>query len=189
MASSEAGRGMTSALDRTKRSRSCGTGTPGSSGFQIVAGVSVSFIETLRGPVLRSRYGASDVRHDSAACCRSAGVIVTCINFSASANVSGVTGGPEPGPVPNVGGAPGVAGVCEGVCELPLLIPAAITSMVSGARIRKSRRVFIGLSVKMLPRVCWSIIPTADQVVCANLCALVVTWANVLVRAKRISYE
>ena len=81
---------------------------PGSIGFQSVAGASVSAIATFRGPVRRSRYGASDRRHESAACCRSAGVIVTCISFSASANVAGVTAGPEPAPVPNVGGAPGV---------------------------------------------------------------------------------
>ena len=65
---------------------------------------------TLRGPVRRSRYGAIDCRHESAACWRSAGVIVTCISFSASAKVAGVNAGPEPAPVPNVGGAPGVAG-------------------------------------------------------------------------------
>ena len=69
---------------------------PGSIGFQSVAGASVAAIATLRGPVRRSRYGAIDVRHESAACCRSAGVIVTCISFSASANVAGVTAGPEP---------------------------------------------------------------------------------------------
>ena len=136
MASSEEGRGVSSAFDRTKRSRSSGAGTPGSRGCQSVAGASVSLIETLRGPVRRSRYGASDVRHESAACCRSAAVIVTCINFSASANVCGVTAGPEPAPVPNVGGAPGVVGVCDGVCELPLLRLAAVISRLNGARIR-----------------------------------------------------
>ena len=43
-----------------------------------------------------------------AAMSRSAGVIVTCASFSASANVADDTGGPDTGPVPNVGGAPAV---------------------------------------------------------------------------------
>ena len=84
---------------------------PGSIGFQRVAGESVAAIATLRGPVRRSKYWASEVRQVSAACCRSAAVIVTCISFSASAKVSGVTGGPAPAPVPNVGGAPAVVDV------------------------------------------------------------------------------
>jgi hypothetical protein len=88
---------------------------PGSIGFQSVPGASVAASEILRGPARRSRYGASDRRQESAACCRSACVIVTCISFSASANVDAETSGPEPVPVPNVGGAPGVAGaVCAG---------------------------------------------------------------------------
>ena len=41
--------------------------------------------------------------------------MVTCISFSASANVEGVTAGPEPAPVPNVGGAPGGAEPTVGV--------------------------------------------------------------------------
>ena len=65
-------------------------------------------IATLRGPVRRSRSGAIDARQLAAAIWRSAGVIVTCASFSASANVVGVTGGPDTGPVPNVGGAPAV---------------------------------------------------------------------------------
>src|SRR5437868_4459181 len=111
MASSDDGSGAPSAFDRTNRSDDIDNTRPGSTGFQSVAGASVASIATFRGPVRRSRYGASDSRHESAACWRSAGVIVTCISFSASANVAGVTTGPEPGPVPNVGGAPGVAAV------------------------------------------------------------------------------
>ena len=83
---------------------------PGSIGFQSVAGASVVGDRDLARPgaaleVRRHRLSATT----SAACCRSAGVIVTCISFSASANVAGVTAGPEPARVPNVGGAPGVA--------------------------------------------------------------------------------
>ena len=116
-----------------------GAAIPGSIGFQTVAGASVSASATLRGPVRRSRYCASDCRHESAACCRSAAVIVTCISFSASANVAAVTAGPEPAPVPNVGGAPGVpaAGVdCEAGVGVSLLHAAAVTRKPSGARIR-----------------------------------------------------
>src|SRR5581483_3730738 len=114
MASSDDGSGAPSAFDRTNRSRDGNTASPGSIGFQSVAGASVASIATFRGPVRRSRYGASDWRHESAACWRSAGVIVTCTSFSASANVADVTTGPEPVPVPNVGGAPATGGVdCE----------------------------------------------------------------------------
>src|SRR5262249_54298277 len=131
-------------FDLTNRSRETGCTTPGRIGFQIVAGVSVVAIATFRGPVRRSRYGASEVRHDAAACSRSAAVIVTCISFSASANVAGVTSGPDPAPVPNVGGAPGVAGVdCEaGAGDSPLQAAAAMRNP-SGARIRNWRRVFM----------------------------------------------
>src|SRR5262249_10632103 len=110
MASSDDGSAAPSVLDRTNRSGGDDTVRPGSAGFQIVAGASVSAIVTFRGPVRRSRYCASDCRHESAACCRSVCVIVTCVSFSASAKVAGVTSGPEPVPVPNVGGAPAVAG-------------------------------------------------------------------------------
>src|SRR5471032_2832156 len=94
IASSVDGNGIAVALDRTNlsaRSRAGETTTPGIAGFQMVAGESVAAMASLRGPVRRSRYGASDCRHVSAACWRSGGVIVTCINFSASANVAGVT--------------------------------------------------------------------------------------------------
>src|SRR3954462_7691737 len=110
MASSEDGSGAVSAalaFDRTNRSRDGDTARPGSTGFQIVPGESVGAIATFLGPVRRSRYGAGACRHESAACCRSAGVIVTCISFSASANVAGVTAGPGPSPPPQGGGAPG----------------------------------------------------------------------------------
>src|SRR6266536_1054310 len=143
IASSDEGSWALSAFDLTNRSRDVDAAMPGSMGFQSVAGASVGAIVTLRGPVRRSRYWASDVRHVSAACCRSASVIVTCISFSASANVAGETAGPEPAPVPNVGGAPGVSGVD---CELDgpdLLRQAAVTSTAIGAVIRNWRRVFI----------------------------------------------
>ena len=57
----------------------------------------------------RSSSGASERCQLDAAISRSAGRIVTCTSFSASANVAADTGGPVTGPVPNVGGAPGVA--------------------------------------------------------------------------------
>src|SRR4051812_50029846 len=110
MSASADGSGTPSAFDRTNRSRDGDTARPGSLGFQSVPGESVGAITTFRGPVRRSRYGASDCRHESAACCRSAGVIVTCISFSASANVAGVTAGPAPAPPPEGGGGAGGAG-------------------------------------------------------------------------------
>jgi nitrate reductase gamma subunit len=94
--------------------------------------------------VRRSRYGAIDVRQESAACWRSAGVNATCISFSASAKVAGVTSGPEPGPVPNVGGAPAVVGVCVLVGERALRHAVVATSTPSGALIKNCLLVFIG---------------------------------------------
>ncbi len=55
----------------------------------------------------------SIARQLAAAISRSAGLIVTCASFSASANVAGETGGPDTGAVPNVGGAPGVVGAAR----------------------------------------------------------------------------
>src|SRR5215510_12162266 len=130
MSSSEEGSGVLPILDLTNRSVEDGTVRPGSSGFQSVAGASVSAIATFRGPVRRSRYCASDWRHEPAACCRSAGVIVPCISLSASANVCADTSGPEPAPVPKVG-----------VAELRQALAA--TSALRGALIRNWRRVFI----------------------------------------------
>src|SRR5262245_15793359 len=116
IASSDEGNGAPSDFERANRSRKGSTVIPGNIGFQSVAGTSVSASATFLGPVRRSRYWASDVRHESAACCRSAGVIVTCVSFSASAKVAGVTIGPAPGPVPKVGGEAAVSGgVGEGV--------------------------------------------------------------------------
>src|SRR5262249_40307540 len=85
-------------------------------------------------------------RHESAACSRWAGVIVTCISFSASAKVAGDTGGPEPGPVPNVGGAPAVVGPdCELAGRSALLRQGEVAmSTPRGARIRNCRLEFIG---------------------------------------------
>src|SRR4029453_2570445 len=135
MASSDDGSGEAAAFERTKRSREeDAAGTPGRSGFQTVAGASASSIATFRGPVRRSRYGAIDCRHESAACWRSAGVSVTCVSFSASANVAGVTAGPAPGAAANVGGAPGVAGaVCEFGAGALVSQATAPTSTPSGA--------------------------------------------------------
>jgi hypothetical protein len=144
IASSDEGSGASSAFDRTKRSRAGEAGMPGSIGFQSVAGASAAAMATFRGPVRRSRYGAIDCRHEPAACCRSAGVIVTCMSFSASANVAGVTSGPEPAPVPNVGGAPGVAGAdCDPGDGASTRQAAAVTRKPSGARMRNWRRVFM----------------------------------------------
>src|ERR1041384_6516884 len=118
---------------------------PGSIGFHNIAGTSVSASETFRGPVRRSRYCAKDVRHEPAACCLSASVIVTCISFSASANVSGETAGPLPAPVPTVGGAPGGAEVDDEFVDVELLRQAvAATRTAIGAWIRNWRRVFMG---------------------------------------------
>jgi hypothetical protein len=149
MASSVDGSDTPIAADRTNRSTAGGAGIPGSCGFHNVAGASVSASATLRGPVRRSRYCANDERHDSASCCRSAGVIVICTSFSASANVSAVTGGPDPAPVPNVGGAPaaveiGGADCCVvGVASLHAVVA---TRKPSGALIKNWRRVFISTS-------------------------------------------
>src|SRR5262249_6643044 len=146
MSSSDDGSAAPSGLDRTNRSGADSAVTPGSAGFQSVAGESVFATATLRGRVRRSRYCASDCRHEPAACCLSAGVIVTCISLSASANVCAVTSGPEPAPVPNVGGAPAVVGVdgaLFGVAELRQALAA--TRALSGALIRNWRRVFIVL--------------------------------------------
>ena len=145
MASSADGSGTPSAFDRTNRSRNGVTVMPGSIGFQIAAGASVGARAIFRGPVRRSRYCASVCLHVAAACCRSAGVIVTCISFSASANVAGETAGPEPVPVPKVGGAPAVGGVELVLGDCSLLRHAAATRKPTGARMKNWRRVFIYL--------------------------------------------
>src|SRR5262245_23748337 len=148
MSSSDDGSAAPSVLDRTNRSGKAGAVSPGIAGFQTVAGASVSDIATFLGPVRRSRYCASDWRHEPAAWRRSAGVIVTCISLSASANVAAVTSGPEPAPVPNVGGAPAVVGP-DGELDGELAGAAALrhalaaTSALRGALIRNWRRVFI----------------------------------------------
>src|SRR5437667_11317970 len=137
MASSEDGRAAPSGFDRTNRSPGGDAAIPGSIGFQSVAGASVAAIATFLGPVRRSKYWASEVRQESAACCRSAVVMATCISFSASANVAGVTGGPAPAPVPNVGGAPAVLVVdCELADGVSLRQAVAATSTAMGAVIR-----------------------------------------------------
>ena len=70
---------------------------PRSTGFQRVAGATSASSATLRGPTRRSSNGAIDVRQLAAAISRSAGVIVTCTSFSASAKVAGDTAGPDTG--------------------------------------------------------------------------------------------
>jgi len=57
--------------------------------------------------VRRSSSEAMDVRQLAAAMARCGRVIVTCINFSASAKVEGETGGPIAGAVLKAGGVPG----------------------------------------------------------------------------------
>ena len=116
-------------------------------GSQRLAGCTFESRATLRGPMRRSRSGAIDRRQLAAARSRSAWVIDTCASFSASAKVAEVTGGPDVGPVPNVGGAPGVADgagdgdFSAGCCPLQ----AAETARTpSGAVIRNCLRVFIG---------------------------------------------
>src|SRR4030095_11338816 len=158
MASSDDGSGEAAAFERTKRSREeDAAGTPGRSGFQTVAGASASSIATFRGPVRRSRYGAIDCRHESAACWRSAGGIVTCARFSTSAHVVGATAGPTPGDAANVGGAPGVAGaVCDLDAGALLSQATAPTSTPSGALMRNWRRVFMGRHDRTSCARCWN---------------------------------
>jgi hypothetical protein len=146
MSSSDEGSGAPSSFDRTNLSVEGGDDTaPAAPGSRAWRARPPSSMATFRGPVRRSRYGAIDVRHESAACWRSAGVIVTCISFSASAKVAGVTTGPEPRPVPNVGGAPAVVGaVCGPVGGASLRHAEAATSTPRGAHSRNCRRVFIG---------------------------------------------
>src|SRR5215472_16180305 len=66
------------------------------------------------------------------------------MSFSASANVSLVTSGPVPFPVPKVGGAPAVVGD-DGILFDCVALRHAVTptSTPSGARIRNWRRVFM----------------------------------------------
>ena len=125
-----------------------------SSGFQRVAGATVSGSATFRGPVRRSIDGASDRRQLPAAWVRSAGVIVTCTSRSASSNVAAVTSGPTPGAVPKVGGAPGVgapgpaagAGVGDGASLTPPRHAAMTAARPSGACSTNSRRLCMGNS-------------------------------------------
>src|SRR5436190_24326823 len=110
MSASLDGSGTSEDADLTKRSVVATAGYLVVSGVQRVAGASVSSSARLRGPVRRSSRAASDVRQLRDAISRCAGVMVTCISFSASANVAGVTSGPTGGAVLNAGGAPGVSG-------------------------------------------------------------------------------
>ena len=127
MSASFAGNGPGSPPARTNRSRVGGVCPRDSIGVHRVAGDTSGSSATFRGPVRRSSIGAIVLRQVAAAIVRSAGVIVTCANFSASAKVFVVTSGPAGGSVPNVGGAPavGVAGVCVCDWDLPLQAVAA----------------------------------------------------------------
>src|ERR1041385_4262217 len=108
MSASLADSGTFVAALRTKRDLAGPDVCATADGLHTVAGERVSSSATLRGPVRRSRSAARVRRQLSAAIWRSDGVIVTCISFSASAKVAGVTSGPTCGAVPNAGGAPGV---------------------------------------------------------------------------------
>src|SRR6478672_11979737 len=149
MSASFDGSATASAVARTKRS-AFGVGSPATSGVQCVAGESVGSSVIVRGPVRRSNSAASDVRQLFAIMSRCAGVIVTCISFSASANVAGVTAGPTGGAVLNAGGAPAVAGVGAAVpdCVLEPLHAASVAARPSGASRRKVRRVVTSAGVK-----------------------------------------
>jgi hypothetical protein len=153
MSASLAGSGASAAVERTKCSLVATAGSFEVSGCQTVAGARVSSSASLRGPVRRSNSAASDVRQLFAAISRCAGVIVTCISFSASAKVAGEISGPTGGAVLNAGGAPGVAGVpVVGVpavgCTPELLHAARVAARPSGASRRKVRRVVTGACAK-----------------------------------------
>src|SRR5688572_11301455 len=147
MSASFVGSGTSAAAERTKRSvASALTLSREASGVQIVAGASVSSSASLRGPVRRSNSAASDVRQLRDAISRCAGVIVTCISFSASANVAGETSGPTGGAVLNAGGAPGVAAVPPVAVAVPDCgseprHAATVAARPSGALTRNWRRV------------------------------------------------
>src|SRR3954464_13666319 len=110
MSASEDGSGAEAAALRVNASRAGSALRPIAAGFHRVAGARPASNATFRGPARRSRNGAIDRCQLAAAISRSAGVMVTCASFSASANVDGETAGPETGPAPNGGGAPGVTG-------------------------------------------------------------------------------
>ena len=74
MSSSLAGSLFAAALLRTNRSRAGPTVSPGSAGFQWVAGATVASSATLRGPVRRSHSEAIETCQLAAAWVRSASV-------------------------------------------------------------------------------------------------------------------
>src|SRR5215510_1683867 len=155
MSASLPGSGSASTLLRMNVSREGPTGWPLRFGFHRVAGATSASSATLRGPTRRSSCGAIDRGQVAAAISRSAALIVTCISFSASANVDGDTGGPAAGAVAKVGGAPGVvgaAGVAAGGVATLVLCGSlrqaiAAPSAPSGAVIRNCLRVFIAKNV------------------------------------------
>jgi hypothetical protein len=76
---------------------------------------------------------------------------VTCISFSASANVAADISGPAPGAVPKAGGVPGVAddepaGAGAGGVGSVLRQAAATANAPIGAVIRNCLRVFMTLA-------------------------------------------
>src|SRR5205814_1867393 len=80
----------------------------------------------------------------AAAIWRSGSPMLMRASFSASSNVDTDTGGPDTGPVPNVGGAPAVGGDPgdEPVCRSPRHATAAAIAPI-GAVSRNFRRVFM----------------------------------------------
>jgi hypothetical protein len=90
----------------------------------------------------------------AAAMSRSAGLMVTCASFSASAKVEDDTAGPAAGAAPNVGGAPGVAGgwlPAVAFCASPPHATAAPRTL-SGAVIRNCLRVFMAILDAPVPQ-------------------------------------
>src|SRR5512138_3450088 len=152
MSASFDGSGTSVVDERTNRSAAVGRSSLEASGIHRVAGGSVSSSASLRGPVRRSINAAIDVRQLFVAISRCAGVIVTCISFSASANVVGETSGPTGGAVLKAGGAPGVSGggvalPGDASCLEPLHA-AIVAARPSGALMRNCRRVFTGREIE-----------------------------------------
>jgi len=135
--------------------------TPGIAGFHRLAGASPGSSVTLRGPVRRSYNGAIETRQLPAACARSAGVSWTCMSFSASASVAGVTSGPTEGPVPKAGGMPGgVAGEGElgGACGWASALAGDTRAALARPRaevLRKSRRAVLMGGIVRDPGAVW----------------------------------
>src|SRR6185503_1238888 len=102
-------------------------------GSHTVAGAVAGSMVIFFGPFLRWYWPAIETCQFCAACSLSFGVSSTCMSFSASAKVWGVTSGPTFGPVPKAGGAPG--GSSGGVC-----VTAAAPARPTADCLRNSRR-------------------------------------------------